>query len=286
MSVASLPHPLKIEAVSINEHCTGSRWTIEDVTQLSKLVAIIVMGQVIHASYIIKNLMPANVAFANNDLKKEAAIKLTVQNKQDPSKPRVGYPRYQRDGLVFEIISWIAARQCCSENAYIKDPHISSTTQGTDGLMIELCTSKKNLLGVTIFEDKCTERPEYTFRYKVVKAFEDRHNNKRSAELIALAGTLIRMSGVDEGECIQIAGKVVDKNIRCYRAAFAVESKHDTTAGRRSIFAGYEAISGITAKQRLGANLVVDESLRKWFDKLSAQSVVFINSINTESDDV
>src|SRR5216684_4148826 len=56
--------------------------------------------------------------------------------KKDGKKPRTGYPRWQRDGFIFEAISWIAARQTHGERALLKDPHVSATSQGLDGLMI------------------------------------------------------------------------------------------------------------------------------------------------------
>ena len=60
--------------------------------------------------------------------------------------PRTGYPRWQRDGFIFEAISWIAARQACGERALLEDPHVSATSQGLDGLMIELAGDKSEVV--------------------------------------------------------------------------------------------------------------------------------------------
>ena len=57
---------------------------------------------------------------------------------------------------MFEAISWIAARQCHGNNVFLKDPHVSATSQGLDGLMIEMGVNDKNFW-VTIFEDKCSD---------------------------------------------------------------------------------------------------------------------------------
>ncbi|MDP4350154.1 hypothetical protein QSG17_25240, partial [Escherichia coli] len=81
-------------------------------------------------------LLPAAPAFTFDELKQEAVIKYTVQNVAQ--NPRTGYPRIQRDGLIFEIISWIAAKQVSGDKCFLKDPHTSSTSQGLDGIMIEL----------------------------------------------------------------------------------------------------------------------------------------------------
>ncbi len=119
----------------VNPPFSQAAFTIRNIDQLVKLVAIIVMGQATHASHIIQDLLPASPAFSHEDLKPEAIINLTVQ--EETKSPREGYPRTQRDGLLFEVISWVAARQVCSTNSYLKGPHISSTSQGVDGLLIE-----------------------------------------------------------------------------------------------------------------------------------------------------
>jgi hypothetical protein len=43
---------LEIEAVEIDEHCTGSRWVADDPDHLARMIAIIAMGQAAHAARI------------------------------------------------------------------------------------------------------------------------------------------------------------------------------------------------------------------------------------------
>lgn len=275
---------LKIDAIPIDEHCIGSRWTVNDSNQLTRLIAIILMGQATYAAHIIREFVPAQPAFTYEDLKKEAAIKLTVQDEKQT--PRVGYPRWQRDGLIFEVISWIAARQVCGVNAYLKDPHISSTSQGIDGLMLELTTDGSEIHRSTIFEDKCTNNPRNMFTQNVIPGFLDRHSNKRSAELIAAAASLIKLSGVDDIAAIRASQKILDRNTRCYRAAFSLPDVFDSDDERKKLFEGYEAIkaiNAINANQRIGASLIITGEMRNWFDDLAKQVIVYIASLTEES---
>jgi hypothetical protein len=106
---AKASHPLLTKAVPIDNYCTGDRWSAQDETQLARLIAIIAMGQAAYAAHVLKELLPATPAFTDDDLRGEAKIRLTIQ--EDGKKPRTGYPRWQRDGFIFEVISWIAARQ-------------------------------------------------------------------------------------------------------------------------------------------------------------------------------
>jgi hypothetical protein len=132
---AEVPHPLLTKAVPIDDHCIGDRWSARDEAHLARLIAIIALGQAAYAGHILRDLLPAAPAFTNDDLRREAKVRLTVQ--EDGEQPRTGYPRWQRDGSIFEAISWIAARQTHGERALLKDPHVSATSQGLDGLMYD-----------------------------------------------------------------------------------------------------------------------------------------------------
>ncbi|QPB24436.1 hypothetical protein [Rhizobium sp. 007] len=84
----------------------------------------------------------------------ERAVKCRSAGKRIAQKD---VSRYHRDGFLFECISWIVARQSSSSRTFMKDPHIAATTQGLDGLAIEMDPTEPVMVGATIFEDKCTE---------------------------------------------------------------------------------------------------------------------------------
>lgn len=276
--------PLATEACPINDDCTGERWQVLDDDHLARLIAIIAMGQAAQAGYILSELLPATPAFTIPELTAEAKIRLTVQEKKQ--EPRIGYPRWQRDGFMFEAISWIAARQVYGKSAYMKDPHVSATSQGLDGLMLELTNEKKDIARTTVFEDKCSDDPISTFKNKVIPAFRDRHDNKRSAEIIAAATALLGKAGIDEGIAATLAAAVTDRSKRRYRAAFAVTTELDSAEGRSDLFAGYDEISNIMQAQRLGACLVVAPKMRDWFDNLANKAVAYLETLNDGEADV
>ncbi|BBI21799.1 hypothetical protein EKJ_26460 [Qipengyuania flava] len=269
--------PLNTAECEIDANCTGERWQVDDDSQLAGLIAIIAMGQAAQASHILTQLLPAAPAFTTPELSAEAKIKLTVQEQKQT--PRIGYPRWQRDGFIFEAISWIAARQVYGKSAYMKDPHVSTTSQGLDGLMLELSGDKTQIDWTTVFEDKCSDDPVSTFKYKVIPAFRDRHENKRSAEIIAAATALLGRAGIDDGAAAQLAAAVTDRTKRRYRAAFAVTTALDSEDGRKELFAGYNEIGDIDQAQRLGACLVVPPKLREWFDQLAGLAIAYIETL-------
>ncbi len=283
-SSASVPvkeNSLFTESVPIDAHCDGDRWLVKNQTRLARIIAIVALGQASHAAHIIRELLPTSPAFHDDDLFREAKIKLTRQDV--PSKPRIGYPQWQRDGFVFEVISWVAARQENGSRSLLRDPHISSTAQGLDGLMIELSDDRSTVKKTTIFEDKCTDNPRETFVQKVMPAFVERHGKARGAELVATASALIRMAGVDESVAAQVAAGVLDLNLRRYRAAFALTQSSDSQAERQKLFKGYDGLNGLSAQQRIGAGLIVNGNLREWFDEIAAEAVSYLNELGGSS---
>lgn len=273
---------LEITGFPIDDDCVGSKWKVENEDQLARLIAIVVMGQAAQAAHIIDELLPAAPAFTNEALKKEAVIKFTVQ--EVAQTPRMGYPRIQRDGLIFEIISWVAAKQVSGEKCFLKDPHTSSTSQGLDGIMIELNEDGSEILKSTIFEDKCTDNPRDTFTQKVIPGFLDRHGNTRNAELIAAAATLIQLSGVSNVQAMSMVRKVIDNSSRQYRAGFALTQDFDTEEAQKALFKGYDKIKDINQEQRIGASLIVDGKLRDWFDGLATKIIAYIEQLDAEQD--
>lgn len=282
-TIVSLPPKvaLAVGAVEIDSHCTGDRWSVEDIDQLAKLVAIIAMGQAVHAAKIIEDLRPAAAAINHKALKSAARQQLSIagdtQDKRDAS-------RWRRDGFIFEAISWIAARQSAGADALMKDPHLKSTTQGIDGLMVELDVSKSELIRATIFEDKCSEDPRRMFRDEILPAFADHHANKRGPELVATAAALIERMGLDGTAATQAAARVLDNKFRRYRAALAVVPADDSKTRREALFKNYyEDLKGIDQPQRVGASFITPGELRQWFDALTEQAIAYIETLPDEA---
>lgn len=244
------------------------------------MIAIVAMGQATQASHILKELIPAEPAYSFDELRAEAKIKLTVQD--TTGKPRTGYPKWQRDGFVFEVISWIAAKITYGDQALLKPPHVSATSQGLDGLMLQLNEKKDSVENSTVFEDKCTDDPRGTFLAKVVPGFLDRHQNLRSAEIIDAAGGLLRIAGLADKDAARQSAAVTEIAKRKYRAAFSLPPNFDTHAARQSLFADYDRIKNITAEQRIGASFITPTDMRDWIAELADKAIEYLDNLKDE----
>jgi len=147
-------HALLTEIVTVDANSIGSRWAVQDLDRLARLIALIAEGQAVHAAKIIQELSPAASAITAASLTTAAKWQLQIRGTTKDGKDA---SRWRRDGFLFEAISWIAAKQDSTPRTYLKDPHIKSTTQGIDGLMIELDATLPEVSRATIFEDKCSE---------------------------------------------------------------------------------------------------------------------------------
>jgi len=71
----------------------------------------------------------------------------------------------------------------------------------------------------------------------------------------------------------------MDPNQRRYRAAFALTKEHDTQEQRQKLFKGYDALDGVSSKQRVGATLIVSGKLREWFDSIALRAITYLNEL-------
>ncbi|RWL47625.1 MAG: hypothetical protein EOR60_08525 [Mesorhizobium sp.] len=254
----------------VDDDVSGLLWSINDLSELSKLIAVIALGQAQHAARIIRELEPHGPALSDSDLFAGARGQMQIRGETDEQRK---VSRYHRDGFLFECISWIVARQTATDRTYLRDPHISATTQGLDGLSIEMDPKEPIVVKTTIFEDKCTENPRQKFQQEILPTFEEHHACKRKRDLVANAVSLIKDSGLNGTAATLAAARVLDNQFRTYRAALTVGPAITTTQRLKRLFKGYSNLADITKAQRIGATLVIDGDLREWFKELAKEVV-------------
>lgn len=267
------------KVVEVDEHVTGNHWIVEDSSKLVNTIALIALGQAEYASEIINELSGVTPVKSIAEYYNEARHQLKITGTTDEQKLA---SQHHRDGFLFECISWIASQQESDENTYLKDPHISSTTQGLDGLILKMDPQSKSVLHITICEDKCTQNPRRMFKRNVLSSFSEHHEGKRGRDLLANAVALIKLSGLRGKAATEAATKIHDNKYRSYRAALTVPSSISTNAKRKKLFKDYNQLSDINQSQRIGVIFTVDKNLREWFQLLSEQVIVQLNKFEAE----
>lgn len=80
----------------------------------------------------------------------------------------------------------------------MSDPHRRATQQGADTVKVVFDSVARELRYVTVYEQKCSNRPCDKFRDEVVPAFEDWVTGSRDNELLQIAvGLLVRYALTD-----------------------------------------------------------------------------------------
>src|SRR5687768_14310998 len=100
-------------------HCGGLQWSIADLDALATLAALVLVGRAQHAARVLAGalLLPVQAP---------AAMRAQIQSELFPA---AGAPTYHRDGLLFEIICWLVARQRALSSEVISEPHTKATQQ-------------------------------------------------------------------------------------------------------------------------------------------------------------
>jgi hypothetical protein len=265
--------PITSTIVPIDADSTGHRWVIINEGELARLVGLIAKAEFGHVETILNGDTADAITYTSAqvaEIKLNATKALTVPIDPTTGKEEHATLKWHRDGFLFEAISWIIARKNSSPNALLRDPHIGSTTQGLDGLMIELNAAKDDITATTVFEDKCTDRARYTFAYKTLPALKLHH--KESRKIVEGATTLLRQE-FKASALNAMAAKAIALSVRKYRSSLTILPTEDTQSDRTRIFKGYNSLAGITQADRLGCTLLTSNDVKDWFENFAKKVI-------------
>ena len=264
--------PITSTTVPINSDCIGDRWEVNDEDYLAQLVGMVAKCEFGHAQSILNGITPIPATYPPDveaAIKQEVITALTLGKGAD-GKEIKNTAKVHRDGFLFEAISWIVARNNSSSDVLMRDPHINATTQGLDGLMIELNPAHDDVVKTTVMEDKCVEDPQYTFRYKTLPALQYYHANHR--KVLESAGAMLRNAFPPE-TINSMAAKAIQLSIRNYRASLTIENLSDNQAGRNDIFDYYNRLTGLLQQNRIGCTFLTSDDVREWFEEFTKKVI-------------
>ena len=200
-----------------------------------------------------------NVAFAADALKTQLGQQL---------QPPAGPLTWHRDGLLFEIISWVVARITGSPDEVISAPHLKSTQQGLDTIKIGFDPVTRNSTRVVIHEQKCTEHPRSEFRDNVLRSFHEWKEHKRDNQLVQAVTSLVERFNLTPDEHVALYDRLVQVHPLAFQAALTVTPTPFSTLRCISLFTGYTAVTPDVA-DRLGDTFPLPH-IRNWFAAFAA----------------
>jgi hypothetical protein len=265
--------PVTYTPVDIDHDCIGDHWEVLDEDELARLVGLVLKGEFAHAESILARAVSDPIVYGAGleaVIKQDVIKALTVERDAEGAEKRET-PKWHRDGLLFEVISWIVARMAHQPHVLIRDPHIGATTQGLDGLMIELSAGKDQVIQTVVFEDKCMEDARSAFRDETLPAFEAHHVSAR--KLLASASTLLGKASLPVTAVNAVAGRAIGLNVRKYRSAMPILPTEADQPGRARIFKNYNRLTGIGQADRIGCTFLPPADMREWFEKFALKVI-------------
>ena len=225
--------PLAVPNFPAAPECGGRQWTVLDEDQLATLAALVLIGRAKHAEAILEGAQ-RSTTLVPNALKAQLRTQLITTP---------GPLTWHRDGLLFEIISWVVARLTAQPNELISTPHLKSTQQGLDTIKIAFDTVTRALIRAVVHEQKCTERARAEFRDKVIPSFHDWRAHKRDNELVQAVTLLIERFNLSDAEHVRLYDRLVQDHPLTFQAALTVTPTPYETARCVTLFAGFTTVT-------------------------------------------
>ncbi len=252
---------LTVEPTSILPQCLGTIWTIADADALADACAQILIGRAVHAAMILDGVHPSGTPpIISTALKEKLHRELHPQ-----TDPRT----WHRDGLLFEIISWVAARITATAHEAISDPHLKATNQGTDCVKVTVDPASRTLTRATVYEYKCTTNWRQLFSKDVLAAFREYVIGERDNQLAQAAITLLAGLGFTPAERGAAYDQLIRQRPLAFQASLTVEPSGFSAEQRLALFTGYDGITGDVAAR--GGNTMPLDDVRAWFAAFSAR---------------
>lgn len=240
-------------------HCSGNQWSVVDEDALAALVAVVLMGLAEHAAEILSGttLIPL---VAPPSMRERMKRELILAPGAQP---------YHRDGLLFEIICWISARQQAQPNEVISDPHTKATQQGVDTVKIRFDPTTRQLIKTTIYEYKCTTDHRAQFRDHVVPAFKRYFDGERDPELIQTTIALLARYVLTSQEQVDVFSSLVNDRPLAFHAALTVQPYQFSQAHSIALFDDFADVGAVRAN-RFGDTLPLAD-VRGWFSNFAVR---------------
>ncbi|ELD3370004.1 hypothetical protein RKK48_001178 [Vibrio cholerae] len=258
--------PITLTSFTSGTLCQGYVWKITNEELLVDLVANLLMGKQLHVERILASAPVRPVRLRENAIN-DAIQKLTLDESEGP---------YHRDGLLFQMFSWVAAHAVKNEGSIIRAPHLVPAHKGFDGLQINV---KDGLVeDVIIFEDKATDNPRYTVRELVWPEFKEFHAGQRESELEQEVTTLLRTNPNAVDDLTEAIETIFWEQSRKFRVAITADSGHLDEKGRARLFKGYDKVITNRKVDSRRAELVHISNLRTWMQQFSEKTIKKLNT--------
>lgn len=253
--------------------CNLSEWSIGDpfASQLIDALAYLYLRQERNAQNVIEELetkiRPSRGRVAENVIRKLTApdpkyvemMKSGSQEEKETAEKMAAKEVERRDGLLFQHLSWIAARLSIP-NGTQTPPHVRSADKGFDGFIIEMNAENDALQRIVLCEDKASTAPRSLITRSVWKEIKSIRAGERDDEILADLTTLVsRVAGGDEERAEAIVDEALWEESRQFRVSVATSEKIRRDGSFEHVLKGFQDVAPGIVETRMGSILPFDD---------------------------
>lgn len=280
--------PIIFNQASTTE-CKFSEWTISNKSRakLIEVIAYLYLRQEENAQRVINTLEPrrrvSKGRVAENVVRKLTApraedvelLQSGTDAQKEAARNRMKTSVIHRDGLLFQHISWVAARLALP-NGYMTSPHVRQADKGFDGFIIELDNSGREIKRIVICEDKASKSPRTLISSSVWPEIRNIRDGDRDDEILADLVTLLK--GVPNIDAEAAVDEMFWEGAREFRVAVATGEDQRKVGSFLHIIAGFEAVAGGELEART-AGVLAFENVREGLALLAAEVAAMVEEI-------
>jgi len=258
---------IRFTSISDSNIWLGVDWAITDEDKVAELVARVALGQSQHATKIISSLTPTPPS--PPETAKAGAIRLLTA--KDLEKP------YHRDGWLFQVLTWIAAHFHRSQTLK-SSPHMIPAHKGFDGLELRVNKDLTSVSSVIICEQEATKKPRNKITSQVWPEFGSLESGERDNELIAEVTTILAKNGSINAD--EAVAAILWNQSRSFCVSVTVDDEHNSEAGRKALFGGYDKQIPNGNVERRAAETFYKPDMRVWMENFAQKAIKVVNDMD------
>lgn len=253
--------PIAFQKTDLSPTCNFSEWALIDEGRLVRTLAWLYLRKPKHAVQIINQLEPSKAGFPGKAFENAISL-LSIRladiasdlSSADPEKKKTANNKKnrrieQRDGLLFQHLSWVAA-SIDMPSALATPPHVRRADKGFDGLLVSIKDAYGAISRVVLCEDKASINPKNLVQGSVWTEIDGIVNGDKDLELLdAITAILREQSDLEDDKREELLEALIYEQTRAFRVAVTVMPANADAGGYQHIFNDFE-------KHALGADTV------------------------------
>lgn len=272
--------PIEFDDHDCGDVCSLAAWRVVDSDAFVKTLAWLYLRKPRHALKIIQSLQPGEANFPGNEFDAALALLsyrtddlLQELESADPEVKRkaentVSKRIEQRDGLLFQHVSWLAA-YLRNPGAHLSPPHVRKADKGFDGVLVRFRDGADTVSAVILCEDKATTNPRNLVTQSIWPEIEDIIEGRKDLEILDYVTAILdRIDGLDPE--LALRDLSWDK-VRRFRVAVTVPEAQARDGTFAHIFEGFDNVAPHDPQSRIGEVMSLPD-VRAFLEQLAGET--------------